>query len=151
MGTIVNCPKACGECCKVVIITNRRKISLQERWSRNKSPEHEFFLAHLTEITKEEAIGIRPVLAEAQILWRGVKFFICDLYDYKSNKCRGYESWRPPMCTKFPFYDRVVLNADCFRTVPECYFTNQIMKVDLNPQQIEVMKLIKEGQCSKTG
>lgn len=138
------CPKACGECCRVVLITNHHyKSSLQQQWEKMNDKTHKWYLKHFREISRQEAIEIKPILKEAAVRWRGIRYFICDLYDYKRNKCKGYKRWRPYMCTDFPKYEHTILDAINFRTIPECYFITQVMKYELTNKQQEVIKLLK--------
>jgi hypothetical protein len=121
----VNCPKACGERCKVILLTNTREVSLQEYWKYCNDKDSKWFLRHLRQISFKEALKIRPFLSNKA--WLGITYFICDYYNYETNKCDGYDKYRPSMCTDFPFYNKVVLDSFEFRALPDCYFNNQIM------------------------
>jgi hypothetical protein len=122
----ISCPKSCGECCKVILLTNNYKEKLQTQW-QVPSISHNFYLKHFKQISKKEAIKIRPLLEDIKIHWKGIRFFICDLYDYEKNKCKGYVNWRPTLCTCFPYYENTVLDASRFNAIPDCYYVNQLM------------------------
>ena len=123
----INCPKACGECCKVILLTNNREIPFEEYWHLHTDKDSKWFLKHLKQISFKEALEIRPILSNKA--WLGSIYFVCDYYDYASNKCRGYTKYRPSMCTNFPFYRKTVLDVAEFGTYSNCYFHNQLMKV----------------------
>ena len=124
----IECPKACGECCKVVILTNNHRIKMQKQWANEISKYNKFYLKHFKQITLKEAIKIRPSLINWDH-WKTATFFICDLFDYEKNKCKGYNRWRPTMCVDFPFYEKAVLDAQFLSSMPNCYYINQLMKV----------------------
>jgi Fe-S-cluster containining protein len=126
----VHCPKACGECCKVVLMTRNNREKLTSRWDRTKGDDRasNWYFEHLKQISKREAVKIRPILKD--IYWPGITYFICDYYDNETNKCLGYGKSRTTMCTDFPFYNDVVLDASRFKSIPECYYIHQIMKVN---------------------
>ena len=113
----VNCPKGCGKCCKVITMTGQSKLN----WRKQ---DAEWSLKHLKRIRKKDAIKIRPILAK--VSWKGLQYYKCNLFDYKTNKCKDYKR-RPYMCRYFPFYHEVVLNVKHFKSLPDCYFKHQIM------------------------
>ena len=124
----IECPKACGECCKVIILTNNHRVKMQKQWEKDNDKFTKFYLKHFRQISFKEAVKIRPFLVNWNH-WKTATFFICNLFDYKKNKCKGYDRWRPTICTDFPFYEKTVIDASCFSSVPNCYFANQLMKV----------------------
>ena len=125
----INCPKACGECCKVIILTNNVfSKTLQEQWKERKTKEGNWMLKNLIEISHLKAIRINPIFKGTKSLDRDRHYFTCKGYDYESNKCTLYKKWRPWMCTGYPMYDNPVLDATHFWNVPNCYYINQLMK-----------------------
>jgi Fe-S-cluster containining protein len=124
----VSCPKACGECCKVILLTNNKEITLQEQWKLDNDKDSKWFLKHLKQISIKEAFEIRPILRVK--IWLNLFYFKCDQYNYETNKCDGYNKYRPSMCTNFPFYNKTVLDSLEFKAMPNCYYNNQIMKVN---------------------
>jgi len=123
--TNIICPKACGECCKVITLNNYRTITWQEHWQKQIDKESKWFLKHLRQISFKEAVKLRPILADFNNSY--VNYFICDYFNYETNKCNGYDKYRPRMCTKFPFYDDVVIDGLKYKNLPDCYYINQIM------------------------
>ena len=115
-----NCPKGCGECCKVVCLYKPNK----QKW--RKRPDDHSWLLQLKRIRRNDAIKLRPILKYAR---KGFRFYKCPYYDYETKLCVVYEN-RPYTCSAFPFYGDVVLDASTFKTLPDCYFKHQIMKVD---------------------
>jgi Fe-S-cluster containining protein len=111
---MISCPKACGKCCKVIILRPRMKLT-------NRS-ESSWLLKHLTKISRIEAIKLRPEIK----LIKDHSYYKCDYFDYNTNKCLNYND-RIPMCTDFPFYEKTVLDATHFIDLPDCYFVHQIM------------------------
>lgn len=124
----INCPKACGECCRVIILTNHKDISLRKQWSGRKDKSARFYFKNFKRIARKQAIGINSMIGGVRP-YKGISYFICKLYDCKNNECLGYKSWRPYMCTDYPFYENVVLDVNYFGHCPDCYYINQLMKV----------------------
>jgi len=114
-----NCPKGCGECCKVVLLTSPNP----KKW-RKKPVDHSWLLK-LKRIRKKDAIKIRPILKK--VGWKGLKYYKCPYFNYKTNSCTNYEN-RPYTCSAFPFYEDIVIDASRFKALPNCYFKHQIMK-----------------------
>ena len=114
----INCPKGCGECCKVVVLTGQSK----KKW-RKDCENGKWYLANLTRITRAEAEKISPYLQNSK--GKGICFFKCKQFDYKTNSCKDYKN-RPYMCKYFPFYGKPVIDVQAAPTF--CYFANQLMK-----------------------
>ena len=110
----VICPKACGQCCRVIILKPRMQLSGRS--------ESKWLTKHLTKISRKEAIKLNPNISH---LGRH-SYYKCDYFDYTNNLCKGYND-RLPICTNYPFYENVVLNSYSFIHTPDCYFINQVM------------------------
>jgi hypothetical protein len=74
----IACPKACGECCKVVLMTRNGREKLTTHWSKTKDFDeaNKWYYEHLKQISKREAIKIRPILVN--VYWHGITYLICD-------------------------------------------------------------------------
>jgi len=114
-----NCSKGCGECCKVVLLTSPNP----RKW-RKKPIDHSWLLK-LKRMRKKDAIKIRPILKK--VSWKGITYWKCPYFDYKTNSCTNYEN-RPYTCYAFPFYEDTVIDASRFKALPDCYFKHQLMK-----------------------
>ena len=141
----INCPKCCGDCCKVIILCNYKNISKVRWWKKNRS-NNLWELTNLKRISFRKAVKLNPALAIYKHYTRrhidySMEYFICRNFDYQTNKCKAYSGNRPYMCTDFPYYNHSVLDASHFYHLPNCYFTNQIMKYELTNKQQEVLKL----------
>jgi Fe-S-cluster containining protein len=114
----VNCPKKCGECCKVIIMNDQNKAL----WRKNK---RHWLLKNLKQIRRKDAEKIRPILKKVK--WKGIRFYKCKAFNYKTNTCSIYTK-RPYMCLAFPYYDKPSIDVRRMKALPNCYFVNQIMK-----------------------
>ena len=113
-----NCPKGCGECCKVVTMTNQSKA----KWRKK---DWFWAIKNLKQIRKKDAIKLSPILKDNG--WKDIKYYKCRFLDYKKKVCTDYTN-RPDMCRNFPHYEKTVLDASKMITLPDCYYKHQIMK-----------------------
>jgi Fe-S-cluster containining protein len=105
----INCPKACGKCCEVIMINKPKSkcgIDLQIMLER---------------ISRKKAKALNP---EIPII-KDYYYYTCRWFDRKSHLCFMYNS-RPYMCRYYPFYEKVVVDASVLHK--DCYWANQIMK-----------------------
>ena len=121
-----NCPKACGECCKVLIFERKyASLTKKQQWKIENYVGYKWLNKHLKRISIKKAKQLNPNIINIDLT--NCEFFICDYFNYKNNLCMNYND-RISMCTYYPFYDNIVLDANLFKHTPSCYYINQIMR-----------------------
>ena len=110
-----NCPKSCGTCCEVVLLSFPKK-------DFKKHEDYKLLLRIWHRISKKKAIELRPQLKNIS---KGHYFYTCNQYNKLTRSCMIY-SKRPRACKGFPFYEKSVVNA---QALPQgCYWANQVMR-----------------------